>query len=37
MKTDKYIGLDVHQDTTVIAIAEKGREGEVRLYGTTLE
>jgi transposase len=34
MKTDKYIGLDVHQDTTVIAIAEKGREGEVRLYGS---
>ena len=32
--TDKYIGLDVHKDTTVAAIAEGGREGEVRLYGT---
>ena len=25
MKTDKYIDGDVHQDTTVLAIAEKGR------------
>jgi transposase len=33
MKTKKYVGLDVHKDTTVIAIAEEGREGEVRLYG----
>lgn len=32
--TDKYIGLDVHKDTTVIAVAEGGREGETRLYGT---
>lgn len=32
--THKYIGLDVHKDTTVIAIAEEGRQGEVRLYGT---
>lgn len=34
MKTDKYVGLDVHKDTTVIALAEGGREGEVRVYGT---
>jgi transposase len=34
MKTlNKYVGLDVHKDTTVIAVAESGREGEVRLYG----
>ena len=33
-KTDKYIGLDVHQDTTVIAVAESGRVGEVRVYGS---
>ena len=32
--TDKYVGLDVHKDTTVIAVAEGGREGEVRLYGS---
>ncbi|HRE79703.1 MAG TPA: hypothetical protein PLN52_01585 [Opitutaceae bacterium] len=30
MKTDKYLGLDVHKDTTVIAIAEGGRDGESR-------
>ena len=30
---NKYVGLDVHKDTTVIAVAECGREGEVRLYG----
>jgi hypothetical protein len=32
--TDKCVGLDVHKDTTVVAVAEGGREGEVRLYGT---
>jgi transposase len=31
--TDKYVGLDVHSDKIVIAIAEGGREGEVRSYG----
>ncbi len=31
---NKYVGLDVHKDTTVVAVAESGREGEVRLYGT---
>jgi len=34
MKTkNKYVGLDVHKDTTVIAVADGGRDGEVRLYG----
>lgn len=32
--TDKYVGLDVHKDTTVVAVAEAGRVGEVRVYGT---
>jgi transposase len=34
MNTDKYVGLDVHKDTTVVAVAEGGREGETRVYGT---
>ena len=35
MKTiNKYVGLDVHKDTTVIAVAENGRSGEQRVYGT---
>jgi hypothetical protein len=29
-----YLGLDVHADSIVIAIAEAGRDGEVRHYGT---
>ncbi len=33
MKTkNKYVGVDVHKDTTVIAVADGGRDGEVRLY-----
>lgn len=33
MKTDKYLGLDVHKVDTEIAIAEGDRSGEVRAYG----
>jgi len=32
-KIHKYVGLDVHKDTTMIAVAEGARRGEVRLYG----
>ena len=29
-----YVGLDVHKETTVVALAEGGREGKVTEYGT---
>jgi transposase len=30
----KFIGLDVHKNSITIAIADGGRDGQVRLYGT---
>ncbi len=33
MKIHKYVGLDVHKEKTTVAIAEGGRNGEVRHYG----
>lgn len=33
-KSIRYVGLDVHADTVAVAVAEEGREGEVRSLGT---
>lgn len=33
-KTTRYVGLDVHAKTIAVAVAETGREGEVRSIGT---
>ena len=32
--TTKFIGLDVHSKSISVAIADEGRKGEVRHYGT---
>jgi transposase len=32
-KIVKYLGLDVHKDSITIAIADDGRDGDVRVYG----
>lgn len=29
-----YVGLDIHKNTISVAIAEAGRKGECRSYGT---
>ena len=34
MKNELYIGFDVHKDSITVAVAQGGRGGEVRLYGT---
>lgn len=33
-KNNRYVGLDVHADSIAVAVAEDGRDGEVRSLGT---
>jgi len=34
MKNTRFVGLDVHADSIAVAVAEEGRDGEVRSLGT---
>ena len=34
MEKTVYVGLDVHADTIAVALADEGRGGEMRFYGT---
>ena len=34
MNKTTYVGLDVHKDTIAVAVAEEGRRGEIRFFGT---
>ena len=34
MSNIKFIGMDVHKKTITVAIADEGRNGQVRIYGT---
>lgn len=33
-KNTRFVGLDVHKDTIAVAVAEPGRNGEVKFHGT---
>ena len=33
-KNITFIGLDVHKDTIDVALADAGRDGDIRFYGT---
>ena len=33
-RSEAFIGLDVHKETIAVAIADAGRDGEVRYWGT---